>query len=394
MKVITDPVKIDRLLTRGVTEVIEREHLKQVLLSGKQLRVKLGIDPTSPDLHLGHAVVLRKLREFQILGHRAVLVIGDFTARIGDPTGRSKTRPHLSATQVKENMKGYLKQAGKVIDIKKTEVTYNSKWLEKMSFVKIYELSFLISASEILQRDDFKKRLEKHEPIRVHELYYPMMQAIDSIELKADVEIGGNDQLFNNLMGRSLMGRLKLKPQDMLTVELLEGTDGKEKMSKSLGNYIGLTDDPNNMFGKIMAVKDELIDKYFWLCTDLEKSEIAAITGNPKDRKLRLAFELVKIYHSEKAATAAQQQFNAVFGKKELPQDLIEVTIDSHALVLMDLVIAVGFAVSKGEARRLIEQGGVKVSEIKKTDPNETIDIETGLVIQVGPRRFVKIVRK
>lgn len=392
-KIITDEQKVEQLLTRGVTEVINKEHLKKELMSGRQLRVKLGIDPTAPDLHLGHAVVLRKLREFQDLGHKAVLVIGDFTAQAGDPTGKSKTRVPLTEKQVKLNMAGYLKQAGKVINLRKAEVRYNSKWLTKIKFTELFRLMGLMNATQLLQRDDFRKRMEKEESVRINELMYPIMQALDSVNLKADVELGGNDQLLNNLTGRTLMEKMDMQPQDVLTVQLLEGTDGKEKMSKSLGNYIGLSEPANEMFGKIMSVKDEAVNKYFLLCTNLSDSEIQSVAGNPKEKKLRLAFEIVKMYHSEKAALAAQQEFDAVFGKKGVPTNIPEVVVAEHALRLSDLVSLTQLATSKSEARRLIEQGGVKVNELKKTDPAEVIAIDDGMVVQVGPRRFVKIKR-
>lgn len=391
-KIDANPEKIEQLLTRGVTEIIDRENLRTALLSAKKpLRIKLGIDPTSPDLHLGHSVVLRKLREFQRLGHQAILIIGDFTAQIGDPSGRSKTRPSLTPSQIKENMKDYLEQASKVIDIKKTLVRYNSRWLKRMSFVKIYELSFLINAAEILQREDFRKRLEKHESIRVHELFYPMMQALDSIELEADVEIGGNDQLFNNLMGRSLMERLKMKPQNVLTTALLEGTDGKDKMSKSLGNYIGLTDKPNDMFGKVMSVKDELIEKYFKLCTDLSEEEIKSLPTNPRDKKVRLAFEIVKLYHGEKEAKKAEAEFRNVFSEKNVPTDIPTIIVKEEQISLIDLMIQTNLIASKSEARRLIEQGGVKIDNEKIQDPSHIVLIDKDKTLQVGPRRFVKI---
>ncbi|MCR4322496.1 MAG: tyrosine--tRNA ligase, partial [Candidatus Azambacteria bacterium] len=254
-----DEQKIREILERGVEDVIVKEHLEAALRSGKKLRVKFGIDPTSPDLHLGHAVVLRKLKALQELGHTIVLIIGDFTATIGDPSGKSKTRPQLTAEDVGKNMRDYLDHAGRIINIKKAEVRYNSEWLEKLGGVKMLELLSLVSVSQILERDDFAKRLREHQSIRVHEMLYPIIQAYDSVMVQADLECGGTDQTFNMLMGRTLMDRMGKPPQDVLMVPLIEGTDGKEKMSKSLGNYIGISDAPQDMFGKIMALNDELI---------------------------------------------------------------------------------------------------------------------------------------
>ncbi len=394
MGTIVDERKIDRLLSRGVTEIIDREHLKKALLSGRQLRVKLGIDPTAPDLHLGHSVVLRKLREFQDLGHQAILVIGDFTATIGDPTGKNATRPPLTEKQIKENLKGFLRQAGRVIDARRADIVYNSKWLGKLRAAEIIKLVSQLSAQNMLERDDFKKRLARRESLRLHELLYPVMQGYDSVAIKADVELGGNDQLFNVLVGRELQGKLGLAPQDILTVSLLEGTDGKEKMSKSLDNYVGLEDVPNDMFGKIMAVRDELIDKYFLLTTGIDEADIAALPRNPKEKKMRLAVEVVTLYHGSKAAEAAKQNFIEVFSNKALPKDMPTVAIATHGITLVDLLVEADLVTSKSEARRLIEQGGVKINEVKKTDPTETISIVDGMVVQVGPRRFVRVSRR
>jgi len=394
MSTVVDERKIDQLLSRGVTEVIDREHLKKALLSGRQLRIKLGIDPTAPDLHLGHSVVLRKLREFQDLGHKAILVIGDFTATIGDPTGKNATRPPLTEKQVKENLKGFLRQAGRVIDARKADIVYNSKWLGKLRAAEIIKLVSQLSAQNMLEREDFKKRLARRESLRLHELLYPVMQGYDSVAIKADVELGGNDQLFNVLVGRELQGKLGLAPQDILTVTLLEGTDGKEKMSKSLGNYVALEDAPNEMFGKVMAVKDELVSKYFKLCTGISDEELAALPKNPRELKLRLAVEITTLYHGAKAAEAAKQNFIQVFSNKGIPNDIPTVVIASHGITLVDLLVEADLVTSKSEARRLIEQGGVKINEVRKSDPTETIAITDGMVVQVGPRRFVRISRR
>jgi tyrosyl-tRNA synthetase len=389
-----DEQSVDRLLAKGVTEIIDRGALRKELLSGKQLRVKLGIDPTAPDLHLGHTVVLRKLKDFQKLGHQAILVIGDFTASIGDPTGKNATRPPLSEKEIKQNMKTFVKQAGKVLDMSKVKVVYNSSWLKKLRADEMIKLVSQLSAQNMLEREDFKKRLRDHESLRLHELLYPVMQAYDSVVIDADVEIGGNDQLFNVLVGRELMGKLGRKPQNILTVTLLEGTDGKQKMSKSTGNYIGVLDAPNDMFGKVMAISDELVPKYFQLCTDISDDELVALPKNPRELKLRLAVEITTLYHGAKSAEAAKQNFIEVFSNKGVPKDIPTVTIASHGITLVELLIEADLVTSKSEARRLIEQGGVKINEIKKINPTETIAVEDGMIVQVGPRRFVRIARR
>jgi tyrosyl-tRNA synthetase len=392
-KVLIDEAKINRLLTRGVTEIIDRNHLKDALYSGKQLRVKLGFDPTGSKIHIGRAIVLRKLREFQNLGHKIVFIVGDFTAQIGDPSDKLEKRPMLTAAQIGQNLKTYKKQVGKILDLRKTDFLFNSKWLKKLKFGEITELAEAFSVNQMLARRNFKDRFEKGEEISMREFLYPLMQGYDSVMVNADVELGGFDQLFNLMAGRVVQKHYELPQQDILTIEMLEGTDGR-KMSTSWGNVINITDEPNDMFGKVMSVKDELVTKYFLLCTDLEQGEIDAVGGNPKERKMRLAFEIVKLYHGEKAAADAQKEFDAVFGKKGLPSEIPEVQIAEHGMKLVDLIIATQLAASKSEARRLIEQGGVKINEVKRTDVNETVAIEDGMVLQVGPRKFVKISKK
>ena len=318
---------VKKLLTHNVSEVIDRARLERRLLAGEKLRVKLGIDPTSPDLHLGHAVVLRKLREFQDLGCKAVLIIGDFTAQIGDPSGRDKTRPHLTEKEIKANMKKYLAQAGKIIDVKdvkKAEVAHNGKWLEKLGGGEVLKLLSLVTAQQIIERADFRERFSAHKPVRMHELIYPIYQAYDSVAVKADVELGGTDQTFNLMAGRDLMEKQGMPPQDIMTLPLLEGTDGEKKMSKSLGNYIALDDAPDEMFGKIMSVPDKLVEKYFALCTDLGEQEIKKLREGlkPKELKERLGVEIVKIYHDRLDAAKAKEDFETLFSKKETPEDL------------------------------------------------------------------------
>lgn len=392
-KIDIDPVKIDRLLTHGVTEIIDREHLRKQLLSGKQLRVKLGFDPTGAKIHIGRAIVLRKLRAFQDLGHKAVFLVGDYTARIGDPSDKLDKRPKLTDAQIQENLKHYKEQVGKIVDLKKAEFHFNSTWLKKLSFLDVLEIARAFTMNQMITRRNFKDRLEKGGDVGLEETMYPLMQGYDSVPLKADVELGGFDQLFNLKAGRVIQAHFNMPEQDIIMTEMLEGTDGR-KMSTSWGNVINISDEPNDMFGKVMSAKDELIEKYFKLCTDLSDVEIAAVSGNPKDKKMRLAHEIVKLYHGEKAAHAAQAEFESVFSKGSMPSEIAELVIAEHAVVLVDLVSRAGFATSKSEARRLIEQGGVRINEVKKTDPAEIIAIDNGMVLQVGPRKFAKVVRK
>ncbi len=392
-KIDTDPAKIERLLTRGVTEVIDREHLRAALLSGKQLRVKLGFDPTGSKIHIGRAIILHKLREFQNLGHRVVFIMGDFTATIGDPSDKLDKRPQLTAATIHENLRHYKEQVGLILDLGKTEFHFNSTWLKKLTFADMLDLQRVFSVNQMLARRNFADRLEKHGEIGLYETSYPLMQGYDSVAIKADVELGGFDQLFNLKAGRLVQEHFGMPAQDIVMGEMLEGTDGR-KMSTSWGNVINISDEPNDMFGKVMSVKDELIEKYFKLCTDLSDSEIAAVAGNPKDKKMRLAHEIVKMYNGEKAAVAAAEEFTRVFSKGSVPTEIPEVAVDAHAMNITELVVAVQLADSKTAARRLIEQGGVRLNDVKKTDPAETVAIDSGMVVQVGPRRFVKILRK
>lgn len=394
IKTDTNPEKIERLLTRGVSEVIDREHLKKQLLSGKQLRVKLGFDPTGAKIHIGRAIVLRKLREFQDLGHKVVFIVGDFTALIGDPSDKLDKRPQLTEEAIKENLKHYKEQVGKIIDLKKAEFVFNSTWLTKLNLKDILDLQHVFSVNQMLARRNFSERLEKHGEIGLYETTYPLMQGYDSVMVKADVEIGGFDQLFNLKAGRLMQERFKQPQQDILMGEMLEGTDGR-KMSTSWGNVINITDEPNDMFGKVMSIGDGLIQKHFILCTDLSLEEIRNIENlNPKDQKVRLANEIVRIYHGEKAAVAAQQEFDRVHAKGEMPADIPEVAIHEHAMNLIGLLYALNISNSRSELRRLIEQGGVRIAGAQKKDPQETIAIDDGMVVQVGPRRFVKIIRR
>jgi len=388
-----DKEKIERLLGHNVEETINKEHLRAALLAGKKLRIKLGIDPTSPDLHLGHAVVLKKLREFQDLGCVAVLVIGDFTAQIGDPSGRDKTRPNLTEAEIKENLKNYLKQAGAIIDLKKAEVVNNSKWLKELHGAKLLQILSLMTVQQIIERDDFQKRIAAHQPVRMHEIFYPIMQAYDSVAIEADVELGGTDQTFNLMTGRTLMERLDMKPQDVMTLPLLEGLDGKRKMSKSLGNYVGLTDLPADMFGKIMSLPDALMGKYFALCTDIPEKEVASLKKalKPKDLKERLGFEIVREYHGEISARAAREQFEKLFSKKEMPDDLPELKLKGSKMTALDIVLAAGGATSKSEGRRLIEQGGFELGGENINNPQAVLNLKSGQVIRLGKKRFFRV---
>ncbi len=390
-KIITDPKKIDELLTRGVEEVIVKDHLREALFSGKQLRVKLGIDPTSPAIHLGRAVVLRKLRAFQELGHLVIFIVGDFTGVIGDTSDKESERPMLTEAEIEKNMKTYFSQAFKILDEKKTEVHYNSEWLSKLGFHEVAKLADLFGLHEFEARENVARRMKAGKRVSLREVLYPLMQGYDSVAIKADVEIGGTDQKFNMLSGRVIQPTYNLKPQDIITMQLLEGTDGR-KMSSSWGNVIKITDEANEMFGKIMSVGDDFIRKYFLLATDLPQSEIEEVMElSPRDAKLKLGEEIVALYHGKKAGNGAREEFIKVFSEKAKPDEIPTVKISEKELSLADLLVAAKLVKSKSEARRLIEQGGVKVNDEKKTDPNELIQTH-GALIQVGPRRFVRVI--
>ncbi len=392
-KVITDPKRVDDLLTRGVEEVIVHEHLKDALLSGRKLRVKLGIDPTSPNIHLGRAVVLRKLRAFQDLGHAVVFIVGDFTGIIGDTSDKDAERPMLSESEVKRNMKTYFAQAFKILNKSKTEAYYNSKWLKKLGLAEIGKLADLFGLHEFEVRENIAKRMASGKRVSLREVIYPLMQGYDSIVVKADIEIGGTDQKFNLLAGRTIQRGYGMEAQDVLMTELLEGTDGK-KMSSSAGNVVNIADAPNEMFGKIMALDDRLTERYFTLCTSLALETVAdALRQGPRDAKLRLAKEIVSIYHGVKASEAAAKEFVRVFSGKERPEHIPLVRLGVSEMNLVDLLVAVKIAPSKSEARRLIEQGAVRVDGVKKTNSLETISLGTEKAVQVGPRRFYKVSR-
>lgn len=381
------------VLVRGTSQVIDRSSLEKILLGGKKLRVKLGIDPTAPDLHLGNAVVLRKLKQFQDLGHKVVLIIGDFTSQIGDPSGKSKTRHPLSESEVKKNQKTYLAQARKIIDMKKAEVYHNSTWYQKGGLKTLLRLAASASIQQVMKREDFRQRLASGGDVTILETLYPLLQGYDSVAVKADVEIGGHDQLLNLLMGRRVQRHFGMPEQQVLTTTLLIGTDGIQKMSKSVGNYIALTDAPNDMFGKLMSMPDRLMHAYFELCTDMPalESERLIRAGNPRDAKLRLAREIVGLYHGKKAAAKAEEHFKKVFSRKEVSDDIPELRLPGGHIAAADIPVTAGIAKSKSEAWRLVEQGGVKVNDKAATDPRATVFLKTGDVVKIGKRNFFRV---
>ena len=376
--------QIEIILNRGVEEIIEKDHLIKLLSSGKKMRVKFGIDPTAPDIHLGHTVPLRKLRQFQEAGHQIVLIIGDFTGMIGDPSGRSEERKPITEKDIKNNLKKYLEQAGKVINTKKAEIRYNSEWHKKGGLVSMLEMAKAVTFQQIIKRADFQKRIDAGNDISVIEMLYPLLQGYDSVKIKADVEIGGTDQKFNLLMGRRVQRHFSQPEQDIITVPLIEGLDGVRKMSKSYGNYIGLNDKPDDMFGKLMSIPDALIEKYFELLTD-----IGAPKGNPYQSKMLLAETIVGMYHSPIIAVKAKENWIKTFSKKEAPEDANELKVKKDISV-SELVLASGVE-SKSEARRLIAQKAVKIEDITKGNPNEILDLKGGEILKVGKHRFFKL---
>ena len=393
-KIITDQDKIDELLNRGVEEIFVREHLKESLLSGKRLRVKLGIDPTSPTIHLGRSIPLRKLKAFQDLGHKIIFIIGDFTAKIADPSDKLEKRPMLADEEIKTNYKDYLKQVGKIIDVSKSEIHYNSKWLAKMSVFETAKLLESFTLQQMSKRRNFHERLEKKQDVFISELIYPALQGYDSFQVKADVEIGGFDQLFNLKAGRTVQKRYGQKEQDVMTLSMLLGTDGR-KMSSSWGNTISLLDDNKDMFGKIMSIQDNLIIQYFTLCTDLELSSIENFENelkngrNPKDIKIKLAYEIVRLYHGEKLAKEAKENFENTFAKRGIPNDTTEVFVARGSL-LSDILLSENIIFSKTEWRRLISDGAVTLMENNLEITDQEAKVLEG-TYKIGKRRFVKI---
>ena len=398
MKVDTNPKKIEEVLTRGIETVIVKKDLEKKLLFGKRLRIKFGVDPSKPDIHLGHTVPLKKLQKLQELGHQIVFIIGDFTGRIGDPSGKSKTRPQLSNKQVNENAETYLEQVGKAIDTKKVEIRRNSEWYDKMAPDDFIRLFSKITLARILERDDFEKRMKRKIDIYPHEIIYPILQGYDSIVIKSDLEIGGTDQTFNMLMGRKLQKRFNQPQQDVMTISLLIGLDGKDKMSKSLDNYIGITEPPTEQYGKIMSIPDNLILHYFELATNVSLKEIAQMKKdlkfqkiNPRNLKQGLAREIVALYYSKNMAEKAEQEFNRIFKEKKLPSEMPCFRLKPGTHNILDLLVKTKIASSKSEAKRLILQKGVRIDNKVQDDWQKDIKAKKGIIIQAGKRRFVKI---
>ena len=389
------------LLKRGTVEVFREEELTARLAEaaekGTQLRAKLGMDPTAPDIHLGHTVVLRKLRQFQDLGHKAILIIGDYTARIGDPTGQNTTRPMLTPEDIKQNAQTYFDQAGKILDMspEKVEVRYNSEWLADMKLADVIKLTASTTVARMLERDTFEIRYKKGDPIGVHEFLYPLMQGHDSVAIKSDVELGGTDQTYNNLVGRDLQRLDGQKPQIVITMPILVGLDGVQKMSKSKGNYIGVTDAPSDMFGKTMSIPDELMENYFTLLTDIPADEIAVLCDasktHPKQAKVKLGKIIVEQFYDAGAADAAAAEFEKVFAQNQLPDDMPEVEIAAEPIMASKLLTHCNLVASGGEAKRMCKQGGVKVNDEKIADPSAEITPAEGMVVQVGKRKFAKL---
>ena len=398
MQIETNYKKVEEVLTRGVEKVINLNHLRKRLLSGRKLRIKHGIDPTGPKIHIGRATQLWKLKDFQELGHKIILIIGDFTAQIGDASDKQAMRRPLTAKEVKENMKNYIKQIAKILDIKKVEIHYNSEWLSKLTIKKLLNLAMNFTAQQTIQRRNFKERWERGKPIGLHELAYPLLQGYDSVAVKADVELGGFDQLFNLKAGRDIQKIFGQEPQDIITLKMLFGLDGR-KMSTSWGNVINITDKSEEQFGKIMSMKDELILDYFELCTRITLEEIKKMGKelkknqiNPRDLKLKLAREIVRLYHGKKAAKRAEKEFRRVFERKELPSRIPNISIKVKKLNILNLLVETKLTSSKSEAKRLILQKAVKINGVLKENWQEIIEIKNGMVIQVGKRRFRKVV--
>lgn len=397
----TNSQKIQELLNRGVEEIFERESLLKKLQSGKKLRIKHGVDPTGPKIHLGRAIQFWKLRAFQELGHQIILIIGDFTAQIGDASDKQSIRKCLTPAEIKENMKDYKRQIGKILDLKKVEVCYNSQWLKKLSIRDLLNLAMHFTAQQMIQRRNFKERWEQQKPIGVHELTYPLFQGYDSVAVKSDIEIGGTDQLFNLQAGREIQKSFGQEPQDIMTLKMLRGLDGR-KMSTSWGNIVTIIDESQDMYGKIMSLRDELIFEYFELCTRVAPEELAVIKKdleenkiNPRDVKAKLAKEIVALYHGKDSAEEAEKEFNRIFKEKQLPSEIKTVDMSQGAYPILDLLADTGLAASKSEAQRLVEGGGVSISignqESRIQNWKEEIKIEEGMVIRAGKRRFIKI---
>jgi tyrosyl-tRNA synthetase len=393
---------MDDLLTRGVEQIIGQDELEQALKGKQKLRIKFGVDPTRPDIHIGHAVALRKLRQLQDLGHTVIFLIGDYTTKIGDPSGKDKTRPMLTDEEIKANVKTYLDQVGAILNIKKAEIRYNSEWLAKLSFADLLSLASNVSVAQTIEREDFKNRLESGRELALHEILYPLMQAYDSVALEADVEFGGNDQLFNLMSGRALQKKLGQRPQACFIVELLVGTDGTKKMSKSLDNYIAITDAPIDMYGKVMSLPDALIAPYYKLTTDVPLETIDGLVqrfaegANPRDSKASLAREIIRIYHSEAAAAKAEADWNKTYRDKQGPSEsqILKINVKDtvsidEEVALIDYVMALEIMPSRREFRQKVQEGGIRVNGQTVTDPE--LVINKWDLVNVGKTRFYQI---
>lgn len=393
-KIIVDKDKIDEILTRGTEDIFVKEHLKEALLSGKQLRIKLGIDPTGPAIHLGRAIPLRKLKSFQDLGHKIVLIIGDFTAKIADPSDKLEKRPMLTDDDIKKNLKDYLRQIGMIIDLSKAEIRYNSEWLNGMNSLEIGKLLECFTVQQMSKRRNFQERLEKGQDVFVVEFMYPALQGYDSVQVESDVEIGGFDQLFNLKAGRVVQKRYGKKEQDIMVLSMLLGTDGR-KMSSSWGNVISLLDTKEEMFGKVMSIQDDLILQYFNLCTGISSSEVSNIENelksgaNPKDVKIKLAKEIVSIYHGKEAANSAEKNFEETFSKGGVPEEVLEISV-AGGVALSEILLQNQLVISKSEFRRLVSEGAITNTDTgeKISDPDK--GVSSG-VYKIGKRRFIKI---
>lgn len=394
------------VIRRGVSEIVPEGDLarkiEKSIEAQRPLNVKLGCDPSRPDLHLGHSVVLRKLRQFQDLGHQAILIVGDFTGMIGDPSGRSKTRPPLSIEETRRNGQTYFEQATKILSTKKIQMLYNSEWLSKMSFADVIVLGSKYTVARMLERDDFEKRYAAGEPISIHEMLYPLAQAMDSVAIRADIELGGTDQKFNLLVGRDIQREYGLEPQVAVTMPILPGTDGVEKMSKSLDNYIGISEPPKQIYGKTLSIPDTLIYDYYLLTTNVSAHDLDGIgksltdaSTNPRDLKRRLARTLVGLYYDDETAQAAEEEFDRIFVKKDLPDEIPEysIALDNGSVSIIRLLTETKLVTSNGEARRMIEQGGVTVDGQRISDYNAEVPIKESVIVKVGKRRFMKVKR-
>lgn len=393
-----DPEKQLEILKKNAVDLVSESELLEKLKEKRPLRVKLGVDPSRPDLHLGHAVVLRKLKEFQDLGHHVILIIGDFTALIGDPSGRNSTRPMLSEEEVKKNAETYAEQAFKILDREKTEIRFNSEWLGKMTFADVVNLAGKYTVARMLERDDFAKRLKEGIPISISEFLYPLAQAYDSVAIQADVELGGTDQLFNLLVGRKIQEEYGQVPQIVLTMPIIEGTDGNLKMSKSYGNYVAFNDEPNEMYGKIMSIPDELITKYMRLLTDIPEKDIENYEKlmksgkiNPRDVKMKLAREIVSFFYNEETAKKAEESFIKVFRKKEIPDEMPEIFVEPGEYNIVDLIELLKVLPSRSEIKRTITQGGVYFDTQRINNFKDTVIIENEHLLRIGKRKFYKI---